>query len=180
MNTAQHYKSEPGDKNIARDSNANPVDRANAISNLTVDGFFEFEPLLAEWLYDTSYILRSEAVRSLVGMWKKARYFEDAVRMLHTDSEWEVRADAAFALSMYTTYDKSQRERVMRELANRLVTDKDWAVQQRCYEELLRLHGRDEERVNLPNHFNPDRDVDWELIKPYLNSSQLLRSQSPR
>ncbi len=114
--------------------------------------------------------LRGAAVKALVGQWDKQRYLEEATQILHTDPEWGARADAAVALSMFTRFSGQQRESILRELTRALIRDEDCAVQKRCYKELLQILAPSKSVTSIPDYFDRSRDVDWELLKPYLDN----------
>lgn len=172
----KRYKSKPEDEVLVYDENADSVDRAGAIFRLSIDGFQEFEPLLAKLLYAESFILRAQAVKSLLSIWTIPQYIDDAVRLLHSDPNWEVRADAAFALASFVKYTGQQRDPVIKELLHQLVNDEDDAVQRRCYKELCELLTADG-ASGIPTYFDRERDVDWELLKPYMDGAQTLQTQ---
>lgn len=173
----ERHKSTPDDDDLAYDESARPVDRAGAVKRLALDGFTEIEPLLAELLHHDNFLLRGQAIKLLLSIWTRSRYIDDGVKMLHSDSEWEVRANAAFALSSFAAYTGEQRERIVRELLVQLLNDEDHAVQRRCYEGLLQLIVPERSQANSPTYFNRERDVDWELLKPYLDELQVPQDQ---
>lgn len=170
----QRRKSTSADEQIIRDKNADPVERASALFRLAVDGFFKFEPLAAEWLRHPSPFLRAEAVKVLVGFWRKSEYLEEAVQLLHFDPNEMVRGDAAFALSQFTFRTGERRETVVRELVKQLMQDDDFGVHEQCYRGLLQILAPEKSLTTLPTYFNREHNVDWELLRPYLDSSQML------
>lgn len=165
----ERRKSKPEDDTLIYDENADPVERASAISRLTVDGFTDIEPLLAQILRHESLFLRSQSIISLLGFFHKSRYIDDAVQMLHSDPEWMARGDAVFALSRFASRTGEQRKPIIRELVQCLMRDENSAVQRKCYEGLLLLLAPERKRSSIPDNFNRERDVDWELLKPYLD-----------
>lgn len=173
----QHKKSTSEDLQMLHDESADPVERSSAIARLVADGFNNFEETLVELLNHPHFILRGEAIKVLLSKWRLAKYMNHAVRMLHADSEWSVRADAAYSMSSFTQRTGKQRELVTKELVRCLLQDEDWATQKSCYEELVKLLAPDKANIELPDRFNPDRDVDWDLLKPYLNKSQIPHTQ---
>jgi hypothetical protein len=169
----ERYKSTPQDDIIARDESADPIDRESAIGKLTVDRLYEFEPLFAELLNHPSHYLRGKCVYSLVGFWNRVEYLERALEMLRTEPEWEARQDAAHALTSFVLYSKIctpvQRERIILELVRALTADEDEFVQKACYEDLIEILAPERKLIQLPDYFDRNRDVDWNLLKPYLD-----------
>lgn len=176
----KRIKSKPEDNGLAYDEGARPVDRASAISRLTADGFEEIEPLLAQLIISDDFLLRGEAIKALLGLWKKSHYLNDAVRMLHTDAEWSVRGDAAFSLTQFALRTGVQQETIVRELVRSLTQDEHFGVQEACYRGLLKLLTQERKLSTLPTSFNRERDVDWELLKPYLDEAQIPQSRLTR
>lgn len=158
-------KSTPADDALVTDETASPGKRAAALTNIGVDQLVQFEPQVAALLNHPEYQLRGKAIRVLVGLWSLDRYLEAALRLLQRDPEWPVRVDAAIALGMFVKFANRDRDRVLRELTVCLMRDEEWAVQKRCYEELMDLLGRSS--LDVPNMFERERDVDLTLIAPY-------------
>lgn len=165
----QRYKSKPEDDKLIYDESADVVERASAISRLTVDGFYEIEPLLVKLLDHESFLLRGEAIKSLLGFWRKSEYIDNAVRLLRTDRDPTVRSDAAFALSRVTLRTGKQREMIVEKLVEGLMQDEDFGVHEECYRGLLQILAPERSLTTIPTYFNRERDVDWELLKPYLD-----------
>lgn len=174
----QRIKSKPEDNQLAYDESARPVDRASAISRIAFDGLFEIEPLLKQLLLHESFLLRAEAIKSLVRRWKKPEYVDYAIKMLHSDPEWVVRGDAALALSGFALNTGKKQNLVIKELLECLLHDHDPVVQRRIYEGLLQLLAPERSRMSLPDNFDREHDVDWELLKPYLNKSPIPQPQT--
>jgi hypothetical protein len=169
----ERYKSTPQDDALARDETADPIDRVAAIAKLTFDQLYEFEPLFVRLLDHPSHYLRGRSIYSLVGSWNKAKYLERAIEMLHTETEWEARKEVALALTSFVLYSTIctpvQRERIICELVNTLLTDEDEFVQGGCYKNLIKILAPERKLIPLPDYFDRKRDVDWNLLKPYLN-----------
>jgi hypothetical protein len=175
----ERYKSTPQDDVIARDENADPVDRESAIGKLTVDRLYEFEPLFIKLLNHRSHYLRGKCIWSLVGFWNRVEHLERAIEMLRTEREWEARQDAAHALTSFVLYSTictpAQRERIILELVRTLTTDEDDFVQKACYEDLIEILVPERKLEPLPDYFDRNRDVDWNLLKPYLDKSPVAQ-----
>ena len=171
-------KSKEGDVQLIHDESANVAERASAIFRLAVDGYIEMEPYLAKLLSHQEYLLRGESIKALLGGWGKERYLNKAVEMLHRDSEYSVRSDAAFSLKQFVTkFENGQKykERVLGELLRQLQTDENFSVQKRCYEQILKTITGERFGIKLPNYFDRERDVDWNLLQPYLEKYNLLK-----
>jgi hypothetical protein len=93
--------------------------------------------------------------------------------MLRTEPEWEARPQAALALKSFVLYSNictgMQRERIIQELVQALTTDDNEYVQSRCYESLVEILAPERKPITLPDYFDRNRDVDWNLLKPYLD-----------
>jgi HEAT repeat protein len=166
-------KAHPEDEKLIYDEAADPVERSSAMLRLAVDGFGQMEPLLQELLKHSHEMLRSEAISILLGGWKKATYFEHGVQMLHSDREPQVRSSVALALCQFVSRNEEgtkYRDRVIRELTRALLQDQDGFVRSGCYEEILKLHNPGKFNFDLPDELDLERDVDWSLLKPYLNA----------
>jgi hypothetical protein len=169
----ERHKSTPQDDTLAKDERADPIDRVAAIARLTFDQFYELEPLFAALLDHPSHYLRGRSIYSLVGSWNKAEYLERAIEMLRTEPEWEARDQIALALKSFVLYSKActpaQRKRVIHELVQALVTDENEFVQGGCYKNLVEILAPERKPITLPDYFDRNRDVDWNLLKPYLD-----------
>lgn len=168
----QHKKSTPADLQMLDDESADPVERSSAIARLVADGFTDFETTLVALLSHPHFILRGEAIKVLLSAWKLPKYVDTAIKMLRSDPEWSVRTDSAFSLSWFAQRTRQQQERVVKELARCLLHDDDWKVQESCYEQLLNLLGNSKKYLESNRKFNRERDVDWELLKPYVDETQ--------
>lgn len=169
----QRRKSTPADDIMLTDADADPVERSSAVARLVSDGFDYFKPVIVNLLGHPHFILRSEAIKVLLSAWKLPEYVDDAVRMLRTDPEWSVRADAAFSLSWFTQYTGQQKDKIVKELLLGLLQDDDWAVQKSCYKNLLKVLGAKTKITD--KKFNRDKNVDWEMLTPYLNKYNLTK-----
>jgi HEAT repeat protein len=171
----QRNKSTPQDKILMLDETANPAERASAIMRLAADKIYDIELDLVHLLNHPSPFIREEAIKVLIGLWGKMDYLGNAVNLLHSDPDWSVRSTAAFSLSQYVRlYNNKIQELIIRELAQQLYKDEDTSVQKICYEEILQILAQErgwtsKKWTSLPDYFDRDRDVDWEIIKPYLN-----------
>lgn len=151
---------------------ADPVDRAEALTALAhweKGKYDHLEPTIAGLIRDPSPLVRGAAIQTLLSGWKRSKYLQAAIDMLHgdPDDDWTARHDAAFALAQFAIYGGTDRERIIRELVRALREDRAQAVQEQCYEQILRIVAPDRDAPSV-DEFDRDRDVDWELLKPYL------------
>lgn len=161
------FKSKPKDLTVAFDEKIDAVERSSAIARLRFDGFTEIEPMLVRLLQHQSFLLRRDAVVTLVGFWQKSEFFEKALQLLKDDVDETVRSGAAFALAEYAAKTGANKERVLRGLLEQLKREKNFGVQEECYKSLLKLVAP--EKIGLTAHtaFKRERDVDWNLLEPY-------------
>ncbi len=164
-------KSKEGDEQLIHDESVNVAERASAIFRLAVDGYTEMESYLVQLLDHEDDLLRGESIKVLLGGWKKEKYVDKAIEMLHHDPEYAVRGDTAFSLRQFVTgFENGQKykERVLKELIKQLQKDENWAAQSSCYEETLKIITGERFGIKLPDDFNRERDVDWNLLQPYV------------
>ncbi len=174
----QHRKSKPKDKQLIYDESADIVERSEAILRLAIDGYDEMESLLVKLLDHPHYLLRSEAVKVLVGGWGIENYLEKAIQMLHFDPEWDVRYDSAFALTQFIRLFKegtNHKNRVLKELIICLINDEDPSVRKNCYEGIIKILNPEKANAELPMEFNSIKNVDWEMLQPYLEKYDLQK-----
>jgi hypothetical protein len=169
----KRYKSKPQDDVMAKDETADPIDRVAAIAKLTFDQLYEFEPLFVRLLDHPSHYLRGRCINSLVGRWYRVTYLERAIEMLRMETEWEARQDAAHALTSFVLYSETctlaQKERIIQELVHAVTADENDFVQGWCYKNLIAILAPERKPITLPDYFDRNRDVDWNLLKPYLD-----------
>lgn len=174
-------KSRNGDEKLIYDETSDPVERVAAISRLAVDGYEKMEPFLAKLLRHENYLLRSEAINVLLSGWGEQKYLEDTIRLLHEDPDDTVRNYAARSLGTFTMrFEDGQKhkQRILRELIKQLQNDANFTVQTVCYEEAYKIIKNKRFGVDFSkwgphpsDFFNRDRDVDWELLKPYMENA---------
>ncbi|HVG39187.1 MAG TPA: hypothetical protein VM870_07865 [Pyrinomonadaceae bacterium] len=153
---------------LLQDINADPVERSSAMVRIGVDKLTHFKPVIADLLRHQHFILRGEAIKVLLGKWNLPEYVEEGVQMLRHDLEWSTRADAASALSWFAFATGKQTDLIARELVRSLKEDENRSVHEEAYSGLLRILTPERKQSTIPDDFNRERDVDWELLKPYL------------
>lgn len=171
----QRIKSTPDDERLLSDESPDVVDRAFAIRSLVYDGFDEIEPVLSNLLTHSEAMLRGEAIVALLSRTDKPQYLEKAVQMLRFDNDFEARQNGALALSMFAQFSSEKnayREIVIKELLEAVIRDKNEFVQKRSYEHLYQLiTGKN---LFVESHlFDRTKDVNWSLLKPYLEKYNL-------
>lgn len=169
-------KSEPGDEQLIYDETINVGERASAIFRLAVDGYREMQPLLISLLTHKEEMLRGEAINTLLNGWGLAKYLDIALNMLINDPSYRVRSDAASALGGFalTTEEGDKcKELIIQKLVDQLIKEESPFTRATCYEEIVRLLGvKMFLDAELSDDFSLERDVDWELLKPYLNKNR--------
>lgn len=171
-------KSTDKDEIILRDEKASPAERISAATVLASDGFGrEIFPVLEKWLNHSHFLLRGEAVWMILSGFGHQKYVEKAIQMLHHDENWSVRQYASLALAEFSKdYIEGRKylERIIKELLISLLNDQDEFVQRDSYKGLYKLIKSENEFSNK-NEFNKNRDVDWNLLQPYLDKNNLQR-----
>ena len=166
---AQKFKSKPRDLQLAFDDNVDVVERSSAIARLRFDGVSEIKPLLVRLFKHQSFLLRRDAVVTLVGMWHQSEYLQNAVRLLRDDKDETVRSGAAFALCQLALKTEQNKELIISELLSQLEREKTPSVQEECYKALLRLVEPTKVPPTVATPFKRERDVDWNLLKRFLH-----------
>lgn len=173
-------KSRPQDELIILDETIDQVERASAASRLASDGFGKnIHPVLDQWLSNSQYILREEAISLLLGGFGFDRYINKAIDLLKNDPEWQVKCTAASALVTYVTYSEKAHkyeDKIKSELLKSLLTDANHIVQKRVYEYAYKMiTGRS---LFLEAYeFDRNQDVDWNLLQPYLEKYGLSKPE---
>jgi hypothetical protein len=160
-------KQRPGDEQLVHDESADPVDRASALMRLAADGRTDLVDTAIAWLSHPESMLRSEAITKLLVFWRRENQFSTVLDLLHHDPDPDVRAAAACALSTYIEHAPSHGDEVLRALVHQLEHEDDRAAQACYYEELLRHILPREAVPDIPHLFERERDVDWELLRPW-------------
>lgn len=169
-------KSEPGDEKLIYDETINSGERASAIFRLAVDGYREMQPLIVSLLTHKEEIFRGDAIKTLLQLWHLPEYLDYGLNMLNSDPSDRVRSDAAFAVGEFgfISYKEDKcRELITQKLVDQLIKEESPFTRKTCYEEIVRILGVKryiEEKVI--DDFSLERDVDWELLKPYLNKNK--------
>ena len=163
-------KQHPGDVQLVRDESADPVDRASAMMRLAVDGHWEMIDLADQWLARDELELRVEAVGLLVGYWKLEDRIPITIEHLKHDPHTDVRSRAAAALVDFLNRTGKHRDRILKVLVHQLQNDTDYLVQRYAYELLLRTLLSERPIPEPPYAFDRGRDVDWSLLRPWMDS----------
>jgi hypothetical protein len=174
----ERHKSSPADDALISDRSADEVDRSGAMGRIAFDGIERLEPEIAAQLDDPSEMVRGEAIGVLLSWWHREAYLGHALEMLRSEPDEFVRGCVAGALGGFIQrrptdppVDPAQRDVAFNALVRAFLDDPDRHVQETAYCELYEvLTGR---RAALPEHFNPEGDVDWELMAPYVPSNRI-------
>lgn len=164
-------KQRPGDEQLVHDESGDPVDRASALMRLAADGRTDLVDTAIAWLSHPESMLRSEAITMLLVFWRRENEFSAVLDLLHQDPDPDVRGAAAGALSTYLNYAPAHRDEVLRALVQQLEQEDDPAAQAGYYEELLRHILPRGTAPKIPHLFDRERDVDWELLRPWRDAS---------
>ena len=123
--------------------------------------------------------MRRIATNVLLADWGQSKYLDKVVEILHDDPNEDLRISAAYALGTFVLdfeVGLKYKDRVLKELIKQLQVDADFSVQTTCYEEAYKIIKNKQFGVDFSKHgphpsdfFNRDRDVDWELLKPYMD-----------
>lgn len=159
------FKSKPEDLAIAASEKTDPVERSSAIARLRFDGCTEIEPLLVKLLRHQSFLLRRDAVVTLVGFWKKSEFVDSALQLLQNDTDESVRSGAAYALSEFVADTGMNKQSVLEGLSKQLKRETQCGTQEACYRALLKLVAPNKLTGTTTNIFKRERDVDWNLLK---------------
>ena len=162
------FKSKPDDLSVAMSEKTDPVERSSAIARLRFDGCAELEPLLAKLLRHQSFLLRRDAIVTLVGFWKKTEFVETARQMLAEDADETVRSGAAYALAEYVAETGTSKQNVLASLSKQLKRETQFSAQEACYKALLKLVAPNRTLLPAAEVFKRERDVDWNLLKSAL------------
>jgi hypothetical protein len=148
------------------DTNADPIDRANALWCMRSDGVIGHEELVVSWLQEPEHSLRAEAHRTLLH-WGRAEWVPLSIERATTDPDDRVRRSLCFDFRD-AVYDFPEfRTPLLRTLVHAVEHDAVEAVAETAYRSLryILLELRDIEQSN-PS-FDRARDVDWALLAPY-------------
>ncbi len=159
------FKSKPSDFSLAMSEKTDAVERSSAIARLRFDGCEELAPLLVKLLRHQSFLLRRDAIVTLVGFWKKTEFVETALQMLIGDTDETVRSGAAYALAEFVAETGMSRQKVLNNLSKQLKRETQFGAQEACYKALLKLVAPNRAILTAPGVFKRERDVDWNLLK---------------
>ncbi|MBK8252197.1 MAG: HEAT repeat domain-containing protein [Polyangiaceae bacterium] len=167
-------KSTNRDRKLLLDSTADPDDRVRALSRVGADHLVEYEPLVATLLDHEDSILRGKAASVLLGLWQRTKYDERIVEMLLTDPDWGARHSAASAISTYLRFPNEpddltneRRTKLLKALVRSITEDEEQLTQANSYRCFIKCVAPDREEP-FRTEFDRERDVDWELVTPYL------------
>ena len=162
------FKSKPDDFSLAMSDKTDAVERSSAIARLRFDGCAELESLLVKLLRHQSFLLRRDAIVTLVGFWKKPEFVATALQMLVGDTDETVRGGAAYALAEFAAETGMNKQNILDGLSKQLKREAQFGAQEACYKALLKLVAPNKLRLTAPGVFKRERDVDWNLLKSSL------------
>ena len=150
---------------LAASEKTDAVERSSAIARLRFDGCREIEPLLVKLLRHQSFLLRRDAIVTLVGFWKKSEFIDQALQLLYQDPDETVRGGAAYALAEFVADTGMNKQTVVQALSKQLKRETQFGAQEACYKALLKLIAPNKLLPTAPSVFKRERDVDWNLLK---------------
>lgn len=160
-------KSKPRDLAAAFDENLDPVERSSALARLRFDAVEDIRPLLVKLLKHKSFLLRRDAIVTLVGMRAEAEFLPIAARLLREDKDEGVRGGAAFALAQFVARTGEQKSFAIKELVAQLKREALPGVQEECYRALLKIVAPEKKLPTVAAAFKRERDVDWNLFRGF-------------
>ncbi|MBC7798466.1 MAG: HEAT repeat domain-containing protein [Pyrinomonadaceae bacterium] len=166
---SQKLKSQMDDLRKVSDEKFDAVERSSAIARLRFDGVQDIESVLVKLLRHKSFLLRRDAIVTLVGFWHKPDFLNEAFRILQSDVDESVRSGAAFALGEFAAQTGNERSQIINKLIKHLMKETQHPVQEECYKAVLRIVAPVKMPRTVATNFNRERDVDWNLLRPYMN-----------
>jgi len=174
----KRVKSTPQDEIILADENANPVERSSSATKLLSDGYGKVVvPVLEQWFEHRESILREDAVSLLLASLGHEKYVDKAIKILHSDTDYVVRHDAARGLAKFCVdfiEGKKYENQINKELLLALVQDNEPYVQKECYKGLCRIITGKNLKEDKDS-FDLNQDVNWNLLQPYLDKYGLQK-----
>ena len=169
----KRIKSTPQDEIILADENADPVERSSSAKKLLSDGYGKVVvPVLEQWFEHKESSLRDDAVSLLLASLGHQKHVGKAVQMLHNDPDYIVRSNAARGLAIFCTKfieGEKYEEKIIKELLLALIQDDEPYVQKDCYKGLCSIINEESwDYYDEKNSFDSEKDVDWNLLQPYL------------
>lgn len=166
-------KSTPEMERLLYVDDADPDAMSDAIDLVVTDQLFDHEPQIRKLVNHREEEIRGQAARSLIGIWAREDLFEKAYHMLRKDPSDIARTQALTGFGVWLQHsaiDHPRRDEVIRQMAAALRDEQDDFMQMVLYRNLREaITGQD---YFTPRDFEFERDVDWELIKPYLTASE--------
>lgn len=159
-------KARSGDKDLLRDKSADPIERALAINLLGVDRRFDAEGEICALLKDPEDVVRGEAIRVLLGLWRREEHLCLAEDWALRGQSTTLRMEAVSAFDQYLVDPTApSRRRALRILASVVDTDPDDFVKRRAYESIWHCLRGWSCPMRSVYEFDPTRDVDWTLVE---------------
>ena len=169
---SEYAKTTPEHERDLTDESADPWARHSAIGAVTFDRRYEFEPVLREYVDHPNPIVRAAATRRLLAMWEREDLVDRAIEMALSDPDEYVRGEVVTGLGYVGTYGGVKPgtiDRVARALIRVMMTEEDWVEQVSAYNSLYSLLMGRRAPMRPDEPFDRDRDVDWEMLGPYLD-----------
>jgi hypothetical protein len=166
------------DEACASDPNRDVLDRVEALENLVRRGHESVERVAAPLFSSSDPLLRTHAIRALVGHLHSESYVEAAKELVRTaireedgGPPVECVSEAAHQLSVFVRQTRTQREEICIILARTVLRVDDVAIKASCYQSLMAIE-EDDPFPSVPYTFDYARDVDPAILAKYAGESR--------
>lgn len=146
------------------DESVDPLDRAQAILCLAIDGRTEHEAAFGRLVDHPHPDVRARALQALLS-WGLEPYLPKALHAVVHEPDSDARSILILGLRFYGDRAPQSHDSICRALYQVLKIDEE--CQAEAYEVLLALIDPENARSLDPLEFDPERDIDWDLIAPY-------------
>jgi len=177
MNKRQ--KTTPEDEINILNPEAHWLDIVSAMRAISFDKLTEYEHVIYEYTKHPDWSVRGDAMSLLLSHWKREDLMEEAFAMLQDESE-DVQNHVADGICIWYGYcvrkNKLSKymDQAITEVIHAALRAEDNVVRDMLYKNTLSMIKRDTlGHFLLPRDFNFHRDLDWELIDPYIKDHSL-------
>ena len=172
-------KSTPEMERLLYQDDAEPQLLERAIRLTLSDQLFEHEPRIRQLVEHPDPEVRGQVIRRLVGILGREEMFRHGYRMMNEDPSVIARGHAVTAFGVWLRndgVDHPRRAETLDQMIRALkvamtIDDEDGELLQRkLYRGLMTaLPG---EEYEMPDDFEPGRDINWNLLKSYSSESK--------
>ena len=174
MNKRQ--KTTPEDEINILNPEAHWLDIVSAMRAISFDKLTEYEHVIYEYTKHPDWSVRGDAMSLLLSHWKREDLMEEAFAMLQDESE-DVQNHVADGICIWYGYcvrkNKLSKymDQAITEVIHAALRAEDSAVRNSLYRNTLSMIKRD--TLGHVRESNFHRNVDWELIDPYIKDHSL-------